>query len=181
MCCSEEFYSTFQLYTVKQAITMHDGSIAYGVGNGNAIWKNSSLVDVELQNVMFVPEFKQNFASVKKIDNGCQVTFCESGLTIKLDGETVATGHTDNANPGALFVLDGKTLVQKAFANSVQSVNQVGVWHRRLEHVTQNKIIQISDGLADDLKLNSVILVSLENNRKVHCPRRQLGARLLWN
>ena len=46
-------------------------------------------------------------------------------------------------------------MAQKDSANSVQSVKQMKICYRRLGHVSQNKIIQMSYGLVDDLMLKN--------------------------
>jgi len=80
MCCSKNFFTTFQQFACVQKVTLPDGNVVHGVGSGNVKWKNSRFNDVELRDVMLVPDFNQNLVSVKKMtEKNVTVTFNKTG------------------------------------------------------------------------------------------------------
>jgi len=75
MCCSKKFFTTFQQFACVQKVTLPDGNAVHGIGSGKVKW-DSRLADVELNDVMLVPDFNQNLVSVKKMtEKGATVTF----------------------------------------------------------------------------------------------------------
>jgi len=111
MCCSKNFFTTFQHFACVQKVTLPDGNVVHGVGSGNVKWKNSRFNDDEVRDVMLVPDFNQNLISVKKMaEKNATVTFNKTGLKVILDKNLVATGHLDKGSSGALYMLDGKPL-----------------------------------------------------------------------
>lgn len=128
MRCSKDFFKTFNEFPCEQAISLPDGNMAYGIGSGNVMWKNSNLTDAEVRDVMLVPSFNQNLVSVKRmVEKGCEVTFDQDGLKVILEGDVVATRKLEKINLGALYELDGESCMyeQQNFANSVKVKNKV--------------------------------------------------------
>ena len=101
MCCSENFFTTFQQFACVQKVTLPDGNVVHGVGSGNVKWKNSRFNDDEVRDVMLVPDFNQNLVSLKKMaEKNATVTFNKTGLKVILDKNVVATGHLDKGSSG---------------------------------------------------------------------------------
>jgi len=155
MCCSDKFFTSFQQFACVQKVTLPDGNVVHGVGTGDVKWEDSKFGDVELKDVMLVPDFNQNLVSVKKMtEKGATVTFNKAGLKVFLDGNLVATGQLDKGSSGALYVLDGKPYVQENFAHAAQVKNRIEDWHKRLGHASPDKLMQlVKEGLVDGLQL----------------------------
>ena len=169
MCCSEKFFTTFQQFACVQKVTLPDGNAVHGIGSGKVKW-DSRLGDIELHDVMLVPDFNQNLVSVKKMtEKGATVTFNKAKVEVSLDGNVVATGQLDKSSSGALYMLDGKPNMQENFAHAVQVRNRIEDWHKRLGHASPDTLVHMAkEGLVDGLQL-------VGNTKMPFCETCQFG------
>jgi len=70
-------------------VTLPDGNAVHSIGSGKVKW-DSTLGDIELHDVMLVPDFNQNLVSMKKMtEKGATVTFNKAEVEVYLDGNVV--------------------------------------------------------------------------------------------
>lgn len=95
-----------------------------------------------LQGVRFVPELKRNLISLGTFDQNGFVFKAEGGILKHLKGALVVMkGRRNNG----LYSLIGCTIIGSVAFTSTQHMDKAQLWHRRLGHVSEKGLIELSN------------------------------------
>lgn len=98
-----------------------------------------------LKNVLFAPHIRHNLLSVSTLDRGgIKVQFCDGKveLVTKNEGETLAVGYLEENLYTLEFEVEKDPTDDIEFA-MVAKTTEAELWHRRLGHVSQEKLLQL--------------------------------------
>lgn len=109
------------------------------------IWKNPKMPKkaqrIRIEQVLYVPEFKQNLISVKQMDKkGYQIDIQNGSVTVKKSGQKFAEGHMDDRTKGELYILHGSPEKKEEYKCGFSSKKTSGkkqLWHERLGHISE--------------------------------------------
>lgn len=136
MCCDKKIFNSLQSCKNVNVVIASGAKIpAVGIGNVSLCVSDSGRrLNVDLHDVLFVPDIKTNLISVKKItERGYSVTF--SGDKCFLSGNFGTYAIANHAN-GIYHV---SLLHDSLIANHVNT-ECVHVWYRRLAHRNLNDV-----------------------------------------
>lgn len=136
----------------ESKVRIANGDVVYSKGVGNArIWYHGNkLIQIKLENVLYVPHLDGNIISVNQImKKGFQVQFINNMCEIKRRGIVVATAELRNN----MFVLP---IIEKALTAKNHNSNCLHSWHRKLGH-------------RDPVAIKKIIDKKLGNNIDISC------------
>lgn len=94
---------------------------------------------MNLVNVLYSSDFRENLLSVKKmVDAGLKVTFLKSKALIQINEKVIATA----INRGNLFELKLKIKRSSAYASKF---DEYLLWHKRLGHIGHQGIKELEN------------------------------------
>lgn len=126
------------------------GNIAVSIGPDNS---SKSFL---LQDVLYVPDLKYSLLSVGVlVDRGYLVTFNESGVHVRKNGNVVLRGPKERG----IFSI---TTTPRTHDHGTACVADLDVWHQRFGHVNAQCVLQMS-------RLNVVNGLSLSNKSFSRC------------
>ena len=121
-------------------VTFVNGQQGQALGQGEVVLQTSTSQQVELLNVLYVPEATVNLLSVKRaVDNGAQVNF-EKGKCHVYVGATLCL---EGVNKDELIIIkEGKP--QEDFAlGAAGSMETAELWHRRFGHLGYDNLYKL--------------------------------------
>lgn len=153
-----------QMREHRELVKLPDGSEVACAWIGTVIVETPQCI-LELNDVIYIPEFKANLFSVNQADrNGCEVVFGESCVTIKKGSKIVGSGNLTNG----LYWLDSMDR-QSSFDQLALNINSerkklsLMEWHRRLGHLNVDSIIKMNrSDLVRGMDLSSTANIKCE-------------------
>lgn len=130
MCCMRSMFSSF--VKLRERILLADNNYIEAQGKGNVIIKIRNKRNLELQNVLYVPEMSTNFISVSRcVENGLSVKFCDKYATIaKGDYEVLRAQRKYN-----LFIFE----IEEHKVFQLRD-NGLQLWHNRFGHLNYRSL-----------------------------------------
>lgn len=155
MTADSRFFSTIEQH--NSPIHLADGNLikAVGIGNGNfnAVDDKGNPINIEIRDVLYVPELSGSLVSVKQLtQKGLKVIFDENMCRIMEGKNTIAVARLNDSNLYQLIESD-----TAGVANNFQhNENCIHTWHKRLGHREVNAIQQMCDqNLAHGIEMKS--------------------------
>lgn len=123
---------------------------AVGIGNIHCfVFVNNNFVKCKLQNVLYVPELKQNLLSVKRLEKlGHKLIFESGKVNIYLHGKLIAEGFRDTLYKLKLYFDNSE-----CYANHTEE--NIKLWHARLGHLGEANLKKlVKKNLANGINTN---------------------------
>jgi hypothetical protein len=100
--------------------------------------------EVTLSDVLYVPEIGYNLLSIGQLaDNGISTQFSKEKAEISRNGSLLATSYRQ----GRSYVLKESVAIRVAITESKKSIEDSILWHRRLGHPGNDKLVMAPRGL----------------------------------
>ena len=140
-CCRRDWFATFS--STKESLQVGNEEWVHAVGQGSI--KIRSVVggdgeEIELKNVLYIPEMSYNlFSTGKAAERGAVTVIHKKGCQVKLNNRVIATGGIDSET--GLCMLNVSTVAGVAMLVSTRRT--LVDWHRALGHVDPKVIAEM--------------------------------------
>ena len=145
-------------------VTFANGQKAEALGQGEVVFQTRDS-EVELINVLYVPEATVNLFSVKRaMDSGAQITFKDNKCYVTLEGALCMEGISKN---GLMVINEGRSDQDFALGAAATSQETAELWHRRFGHLGYDNLYKLqSKSMVDGI---SVAAAQFKEQQKEVC------------
>lgn len=167
MSCRKDWLHDFVEVERKVEVSCANGGKVYGEGYGMVA---NEMLDVTVNDVMYVPGLSTNLLSISKITNKNKIViFTNKGCEIyntsdcEIAGTPILKGDID----GGIYKLEF-TSQENVFTSTAAS-GDLELWHKRMAHLGLHNLLLLSNEMANGVSL------SRHNNRNLDCVACLLG------
>lgn len=144
ICCRRDWFQTLE--SSKETLQVGNEEWVHAQGIGNIIIRSeleSGYEDIELKNVLYIPDMCYNlFSTGKAADHGCSTVIDSQGCKIIFYGRIVMRGSLDESL-GVCFL---DVTVRTGVAFLVSTRRTLEEWHRAFGHADTQVLKEMASG-----------------------------------
>ena len=135
VCSNKKMFSTFEPIETREKVFMRNSATSDIKGQGKVVLKMTSIRELTLTNVLYLPEISKNLVSGSLSNShGFQLVFESNKFVLSKGGMYVGKGYMS----GGMWKLNVMTII-KSYMNKASTSTYIlessNLWHVRLGHV----------------------------------------------